>query len=167
MPYCRCVARGIVRTWREAKAGRHQPEELEELLADRGLMNRVLQGRSDMFIEHGWQLYFVGLLFGLGFDTATQVGALGMAAGSAADGTLLAQRRVGGHRALEPGSGHTRAPPGPRALAAWKPIGVRYGNRSISECSWPRTSGQSQSVGAVDRQAEAEISPECAAPGAC
>ncbi|MEU1920684.1 HoxN/HupN/NixA family nickel/cobalt transporter [Streptomyces albogriseolus] len=82
------VLRGIVRTWREAKAGRHQPEELEELLADRGLMNRVFKGRYNRFINHSWQLYFVGLLFGLGFDTATQVGALGLAAGSAADGSL-------------------------------------------------------------------------------
>ncbi len=82
------VLRGIVRTWREAKEGRHQPEELEQLLADRGLMNRVFKGRYNKFIDHGWQLYFVGLLFGLGFDTATQVGALGLAAGSAADGTL-------------------------------------------------------------------------------
>ncbi|MDX3525911.1 HoxN/HupN/NixA family nickel/cobalt transporter [Streptomyces sp. ID05-39B] len=82
------VLRGIVRTWREAKAGRHEPEELEQLLAARGLMNRVFKGRYNKFIEHSWQLYFVGLLFGLGFDTATQVGALGLAAGSAADGTL-------------------------------------------------------------------------------
>ncbi|EFL27609.1 high-affinity nickel-transporter [Streptomyces himastatinicus ATCC 53653] len=81
------VLRGIVRTWREAKAGRHEPEELEQLLADRGLMNRVFKGRYNRFIEHSWQHYFVGLLFGLGFDTATQVGALGLAAGSAADGT--------------------------------------------------------------------------------
>ncbi|EKX61584.1 HoxN/HupN/NixA family nickel/cobalt transporter [Streptomyces ipomoeae] len=82
------VLRGIIRTWREAKAGRHQPEELEQLLAARGLMNRVFKGRYNRFIDHSWQLYFVGLLFGLGFDTATQVGALGLAAGSAADGTL-------------------------------------------------------------------------------
>lgn len=82
------VLRGIFRTWREAKAGRHEKEELEQLLADRGLMNRVFKGRYNKFIEHTWQLYFVGLLFGLGFDTATQVGALGLAAGSAADGTL-------------------------------------------------------------------------------
>ncbi|KAF5990717.1 HoxN/HupN/NixA family nickel/cobalt transporter [Streptomyces sp. WAC00263] len=82
------VLRGIFRTWREAKAGQHEPEELEQLLADRGLMNRVFKGRYNRFIEHSWQLYFVGLLFGLGFDTATQVGALGLAAGSAADGTL-------------------------------------------------------------------------------
>lgn len=82
------VLRGIVRTWREAKEGRHRPEELERLLADRGLMNRVFKGRYNKLIGHSWQMYFVGLLFGLGFDTATQVGALGLAAGSAADGTL-------------------------------------------------------------------------------
>ncbi|MDQ0605027.1 high-affinity nickel permease [Streptomyces canus] len=60
------VLRGIFRTWCEAKEGRHQPEELEQLLADRGLMNRVFKGRYNKFIEHTWQLYFVGLLFGLG-----------------------------------------------------------------------------------------------------
>ncbi|MEU0042744.1 HoxN/HupN/NixA family nickel/cobalt transporter [Streptomyces werraensis] len=82
------VLRGIIRTWREAKSGRHDQQELERLLANRGLMNRIFKGRHNKFIEHSWQLYFVGLLFGLGFDTATQVGALGLAAGSAADGTL-------------------------------------------------------------------------------
>jgi high-affinity nickel-transport protein len=82
------VLRGMITTWREAKAGRHKAEELDRLLAERGLMNRVFKGRYNQFINHTWQLYFVGLLFGLGFDTATQIGALGLAAGSAADGAL-------------------------------------------------------------------------------
>lgn len=82
------VLAGIIKMWRQAKRGEYRQEELDALLASRGLMNRVFKGRYNKFINHSWQLYPVGLLFGLGFDTATQVGALGLAAGAAAGGTL-------------------------------------------------------------------------------
>lgn len=82
------VLAGVVRTWRAARSGRHQPEELERLLAQRGLMNRLFRGRYDRLVDRSWKLYVVGLLFGLGFDTATQVAAIGLAAGAAAGGTL-------------------------------------------------------------------------------
>ena len=75
--------------WRAAKRGEYRAEELDVLLANRGLMNRVFKARYNKFINHSWQMYPVGLLFGLGFDTATQVGALGLAAGAAAGGSLL------------------------------------------------------------------------------
>ncbi|MCR6491828.1 HoxN/HupN/NixA family nickel/cobalt transporter [Cellulomonas sp. P24] len=79
---------GLVRTWRSARAGAHDEAELAELLARRGLLNRLFRGRYDRMIAHPWQVYAVGLLFGLGFDTATQIGAIGLAAGSAAGGGL-------------------------------------------------------------------------------
>ncbi len=82
------VLLGIVKVWRAATRGQFEPERLEGLLAQRGLLNRLFRGRYDRLIHSTWQLYFVGLLFGLGFDTATQVGALGLAAGAAAGGTL-------------------------------------------------------------------------------
>ena len=82
------VLAGIIRTWRTAKRGRHDDADLDELLAQRGLMNRIFKGRYNQFIKHSWQLYPVGLLFGLGFDTATQVAAIGLAAGAAAGGAL-------------------------------------------------------------------------------
>jgi high-affinity nickel-transport protein len=37
-------------------------------------------------IEHNWQVYLLGLLFGLGFDTATEVGLLGISAAGATEG---------------------------------------------------------------------------------
>lgn len=79
---------GVVRTWREARQGRYQSDELDRLLSQRGLMNRVFRGRYQGFLTSSWQLYPIGLLFGLGFDTATQVGAIGLAAGAAAGGSL-------------------------------------------------------------------------------
>ena len=74
---------GIVRMWRKAKAGQYQPDELDVLLANRGLLNRIFRGRYNKFINHSWQMYPVGILFGLGFDTATEVGFLGLSATAA------------------------------------------------------------------------------------
>jgi high-affinity nickel-transport protein len=79
---------GLVRTWRAARRGQYDDVDLAELLARRGLLNRLFRGRYDQLIDHSWQVYAVGLLFGLGFDTATQIGAIGLAAGSAAGGNL-------------------------------------------------------------------------------
>lgn len=47
----------------------------DDLLWKRGFLNRLLQ-KPLKLVAHGWQAYFVGLLFGLGFDTATEVGLL-------------------------------------------------------------------------------------------
>ena len=52
--------------------------ELEEALLKRGLMNRVL-GRFYASIKESWQMYPVGFLFGLGFDTPSEMALLGMA----------------------------------------------------------------------------------------
>lgn len=56
--------------------------ELEEILDKRGLMNRWLGGLSRS-VRAPWHLYPIGLLFGLGFDTATEVGLLMLAGGAA------------------------------------------------------------------------------------
>lgn len=82
------VLGGIVRTWGQAKRGEYSPEALDELLAKRGFMNRIFRGRYNKFINHSWQMYPVGLLFGLGFDTATQVGLIAIAGTSAVSGGL-------------------------------------------------------------------------------
>ena len=74
---------GIVKMWRQAKLGRYQSEELDVLLANRGFMNRIFRGRYNKFINHSWQMYPVGVLFGLGFDTATEVAVLGLSATAA------------------------------------------------------------------------------------
>ena len=81
---------GIVKMWQAAKRGEYRTEELDRLLASRGLMNRIFKGRYNKFINHSWQLYPVGVLFGLGFDTATEVGLLGLSATAAVAGGLPA-----------------------------------------------------------------------------
>jgi high-affinity nickel-transport protein len=70
--------------WRQAKTGKHSHAHLEELLTQRGFMNRLFGGRLQKAINHSWQMYPLGLLFGLGFDTASEVGLLAMTAGASA-----------------------------------------------------------------------------------
>jgi high-affinity nickel-transport protein len=76
---------GIVRVFRDMRRGRHSEEELEELLQSRGLMNRFL-GRFSARITKSWQMYPLGILFGLGFDTATEVALLVIAGSAGAAG---------------------------------------------------------------------------------
>jgi len=78
---------GVVKVWRDAKSGKFSHEHLEELLNERGLMRRIFRGRFKKGFDHSWQLYPIGVLFGLGFDTATEVGLLGLSA-TAAVGTV-------------------------------------------------------------------------------
>ncbi len=67
------------------QGGRIDEDSLNLLLAKRGFFGRLFRNLFRM-IEHGWQMYLVGLLFGLGFDTATEVGLLGISATQAAAG---------------------------------------------------------------------------------
>jgi|HubBroStandDraft_6_1064221.scaffolds.fasta_scaffold57259_3 high-affinity nickel-transport protein len=83
-----CVLISILRIYRQMGSGRYDAAELERQLQNRGLMNRVL-GRYSQQIDSSWKMYPVGVLFGLGFDTATEVGLL-VLAGSAVVGGLPA-----------------------------------------------------------------------------
>jgi nickel/cobalt transporter (NiCoT) family protein len=74
---------GIIRIWRQMKRGVYEHEHLEDLLAQRGLTRRILGGRLQNLISHSWQMYPVGMLFGLGFDTASEIALLAIAAGAA------------------------------------------------------------------------------------
>jgi high-affinity nickel-transport protein len=76
----------IGRVYREMKAGRYDAEELERQLDKRGFMNRFLGGYARR-IDSPWKMYPIGVLFGLGFDTATEVGLL-VLAGTAVVGGL-------------------------------------------------------------------------------
>ena len=76
---------GIVRVFREMRSGRYDEEQLEHQLNSRGLMNRVF-GRFTKTITKPWQMYPLGMLFGLGFDTASEVALLFLAAGAAGAG---------------------------------------------------------------------------------
>src|SRR3954470_62233 len=74
---------GIVKVFRAMKQGRYDEAALEEQLNNRGFMNRSLGGLPRS-ITKPWQIYPVGVLFGLGFDTATEIGLLVLAGGAAA-----------------------------------------------------------------------------------
>jgi high-affinity nickel-transport protein len=74
----------ILKVWQQAKTGTHSHAHLEALLAQRGLLNRLFRGRLRKLMNHSWQMYPLGLLFGLGFDTASEVGLLAMTAGASA-----------------------------------------------------------------------------------
>ena len=76
----------IVKLYRQMRSGRYDSAELERQLDKRGLMNRLLGGYA-RHIDTSWKMYPVGVLFGLGFDTATEV-ALIVLAGSAVVGGL-------------------------------------------------------------------------------
>jgi nickel/cobalt transporter (NiCoT) family protein len=64
------------------RGGRFVQEDLDLMLANRGLLGRLFR-RFFRLIERSWQMFPLGLLFGLGFDTATEVGLLGISASQA------------------------------------------------------------------------------------
>jgi nickel/cobalt transporter (NiCoT) family protein len=76
---------GILRVFLRLRRGEFDETELEEQLDNRGLLNRFL-GRFTKSITKSWHMYPVGLLFGLGFDTATEIALLVLAGTSAAAG---------------------------------------------------------------------------------
>jgi len=80
------VLLSIVKVFREMRQGLYDDEELEHQLNNRGLMNRFF-GPLARRIDTPWKMYPIGILFGLGFDTATEV-ALLVLAGSAVVGGL-------------------------------------------------------------------------------
>jgi high-affinity nickel-transport protein len=77
------AAVGIARVFRQMRTGEFDEAELERHLHNRGFLARLLS-RVVRRVSKPWHLYPVGLLMGLGFDTATQVALLVLAAGSAA-----------------------------------------------------------------------------------
>jgi len=76
---------GILRVFRAMRAGRFDEAELEQHLNSRGFMNRIL-GRATRSISRPGQMFPVGMVLGLGFDTATEVTLMVMAGSGAAAG---------------------------------------------------------------------------------
>jgi len=73
----------ILRVFRDMRRGRYDEAQLQEHLDKRGLMNRIL-GKATRAVREPRHMYPVGLLFGLGFDTASEVTLLVIAGGAAA-----------------------------------------------------------------------------------
>jgi high-affinity nickel-transport protein len=79
------VLAGIFKVFREMRGGTYDEAQLEAQLQARGLMYRFF-GRFMRSINHTWQLYFVGMVFGIGFDTTTEVVLLAATAYAAIQG---------------------------------------------------------------------------------
>src|SRR5713226_2491396 len=73
----------IISLFRRMKAGNYDRQSLEHELVAGGLLTRLF-GRLFSLIVHSWQMYLVGFLFGLGFDTASEISLLAISAGAAA-----------------------------------------------------------------------------------
>ncbi|MFL5826743.1 MAG: HoxN/HupN/NixA family nickel/cobalt transporter [Thermoleophilaceae bacterium] len=73
----------ILKIARGVRSGRCDEKRLEERLLDRGFMNRFFIGRAARLIRESWHMYPLGILFGLGFDTASEVGLLALTATAA------------------------------------------------------------------------------------
>jgi nickel/cobalt transporter (NiCoT) family protein len=76
---------GIVGVFRDMRRGGHDEADLDHRLNTRGFLNRIY-GRFTRAIRHPWQMFPLGLLFGIGFDTASEVALLFLAAGAAGAG---------------------------------------------------------------------------------
>ena len=75
----------IVRVYRKMRRGEYDRDSLESELVGGGIMTKIF-GRMFRLIDHSWQMYPIGFLFGLGFDTASEVALLAISAGAAAQG---------------------------------------------------------------------------------
>ena len=75
----------VLRVFRAMRRGEYDEAALDKRLQERGFMNRFF-GPLARSIRSSWQMYPLGFLFGLGFDTATEVGLLAIGAGAATSG---------------------------------------------------------------------------------
>lgn len=83
------VLRSVLRAFRRVRRGEpYVDEDLDMLLADRGFLSRIFRPLFRL-ITRSWHMYPLGFLFGLGFDTATEVGLLGISAAGAAQGMSI------------------------------------------------------------------------------
>ncbi len=83
------VLRNVWRTFQRVKrGGRYVEEDMDHLLAGGGIVSRLFRPLFGM-IGRSWHMYPLGLLFGLGFDTATEVGLLGISAAQATSGLSI------------------------------------------------------------------------------
>lgn len=73
----------VVGVFRRMRRGHYDEQDLERALARQGFLSRVLLERVGRRIDASWKMYPLGVLFGLGFDTATEIGLLAVAAGVA------------------------------------------------------------------------------------
>src|SRR5258708_7815552 len=84
------ILRSVWRRFEQVRrGGRYSADDLDILASGRGPLSRLFRPLF-AFIQHGWQMAPLGFLFGLGFDTATEVTLLGLAGAQAAHGVSTA-----------------------------------------------------------------------------
>jgi nickel/cobalt transporter (NiCoT) family protein len=76
---------GIVQVFLRMRRGEYDRTSLDHDLVAGGVMSRIF-GRLFRVVEDSWHMYPIGFLFGLGFDTASEVALLAVSAGAAAKG---------------------------------------------------------------------------------
>lgn len=75
--------------FKQVRKGKHYKEEdINELMSNSGFLARRLRFLFKV-ITHSWQMYLLGFLFGIGFDTATEVALLGIAAAQTLKGLSI------------------------------------------------------------------------------
>jgi len=74
------IVLGIYRIYKQLKRGKMKRNELESLLDNRGFLNRYFRPLFKI-VRKPWQIYPIGVLFGLGFDTATEVALIAISVG--------------------------------------------------------------------------------------
>jgi high-affinity nickel-transport protein len=80
------ILRSVIRAFRRVQRGEpYVEEDFDMLLADRGFLARIFRPLFSL-VTRSWHMYFLGFLFGLGFDTATEIGLLGLSATGATQG---------------------------------------------------------------------------------
>src|SRR5471032_2517747 len=80
------ILRAIYKAWRHVKSGgAYVEEDFDMLLADRGFLSRFFKPLFRL-ITRSWHMYPLGFLFGLGFDTASEIALMGISASQASQG---------------------------------------------------------------------------------
>lgn len=74
------IVLGIYRLFKRARSGDIDEKQMDDFLGKRGVLNRLFS-RLFNLVGEAWQIYPIGILFGLGFDTATEIGLIAISVG--------------------------------------------------------------------------------------
>ncbi len=129
----------IYRTWHKVvQGGTYDDKTLDDYLSNRGLIARLLKPMLRV-VTHSWNMYYIGFLFGLGFDTASEVGVLSMSGLGGVHSIpvwsvlLLPLLFVGGMSLIDTSDGIAML--GAYGWAYIKPVRKLYYNMSITAIS--------------------------------
>jgi nickel/cobalt transporter (NiCoT) family protein len=82
------ILRGVWKAFQDARRGEGYTNQTPDTLMASGMLGRIFRPIFGL-LSSPWQMYPIGVLFGLGFDTATEVAILGISAAAAAKGLSL------------------------------------------------------------------------------